>query len=133
MFGSQEVSPAVYYPPTTLPQLLAFQTGVYLSQGQLSSNSREQNSYIEQLEKQVQALTQEVHSLRSQIENADSKHENTPKKHVSYVLVRSQDGRTSKEFTKHLKCPHDKCRKRYSSKIALRTHIRRQHPTLSDA
>ena len=33
----------------------------------------------------------------------------------------------SKEFSKHIKCPIEGCRRKYSSKIAMRAHIRKNH------
>ena len=33
----------------------------------------------------------------------------------------------SKEFTKHICCPVGGCRRRYSSKIAMRAHVRKVH------
>lgn len=75
-------------------------------------------------------MREELGAVRAAVEEAKQLAKTAPAA-ASAVLLRGRDGRMRKEYTKHLACPSRQCRSRYSSRIALRAHVRRAHPDLA--
>ena len=88
---------------------------------------------ITHLSQQVTFLSQQVSSLSLELDKEKDQTTSVLKKsEPAYVMVRKHTGGVDKVFTKHLKCKVEGCRKRYSSQVALRKHIRTCHETIRE-
>ena len=77
------------------------------------------------LEGQVQELKAEIEEIKK-----SKSEQQEPRTDTEIIEENTNVRRTysiSKEFTKHILCPVQGCRRRYSSKIAMRAHIRKNH------
>ena len=120
---SQEISYVLleYSQPDTI---LAFQQESYNfslqnSIQELFHNMQSMKNQIELLKNTLKDVSNEIKTLKERAPDSQEQ--------PNYLLIREKSGKIVKEFTKHLSCPFERCRSKYSSRIALRAHLRRFH------
>ena len=77
------------------------------------------------LEDQLKGLTAEIEELKKNQSVHDAKTSTEFQEEHSQGVRRAYP--ISKDFSKHIVCPVEGCRRKYSSKIAMRAHIRKNH------
>ena len=81
---------------------------------------------VNHLEGEITSLRAEIKALKEK-ENKPSEHKTTTDLSEEPSNVGRRTYQISKDFSKHIGCPVQGCRRKYSSKIAMRAHIRKNH------